>query len=58
MVITPHPLHSLDLAPCDFALYPKLKMTSTELLKGRKEDGIVVHVPKRHYFEGAGSQFE
>jgi hypothetical protein len=26
MVITPHPPYSLDLAPCDFALFPKLKM--------------------------------
>jgi hypothetical protein len=26
MVITPHPPYSPDLAPCDFALFPKLKM--------------------------------
>jgi hypothetical protein len=26
MVILPHPPYSLDLAPCDFALFPKLKM--------------------------------
>jgi hypothetical protein len=26
MVIIPHPPYSLDLAPCDFALFPKLKM--------------------------------
>jgi hypothetical protein len=25
-VIVPHPLYSLDVAPCDFALFPKLKM--------------------------------
>jgi hypothetical protein len=25
MVIVPHPPCSLDLAPCDFALFPKLK---------------------------------
>jgi hypothetical protein len=31
MVIVPHTLYSLDLAPCDFALFPKLKMK----LKGR-----------------------
>jgi hypothetical protein len=26
MVIIPHPPYSLDFAPCDFALFPKLKM--------------------------------
>jgi hypothetical protein len=26
MVIVPHPHYSTDLAPCDFALFPKLKM--------------------------------
>jgi hypothetical protein len=31
MAIIPHPPYSLDLAPCDFALFPKLKMK----LKGR-----------------------
>jgi hypothetical protein len=32
MVIIPHPPYLLDLAPCDFALFPKLKMK----LKGRR----------------------
>jgi hypothetical protein len=32
MVIVPHPPYSPDLAPCDFALFPKLKMK----LKGRR----------------------
>jgi hypothetical protein len=31
MVIVPHPPYLPDLAPCDFALFPKLKMK----LKGR-----------------------
>jgi hypothetical protein len=31
MVIVPHPPYFPDLAPCDFALFPKLKMK----LKGR-----------------------
>jgi transposase len=31
MVIVPHPLYSPDLAPCDIASFPKLKMK----LKGR-----------------------
>jgi hypothetical protein len=26
MVTVPYPPYSLDLAPCDFALFPKLKM--------------------------------
>jgi hypothetical protein len=33
MVIVPHPPYSLDLAPCDIALFPKLKMK----LKGRDD---------------------
>jgi hypothetical protein len=33
MVIVPHPPYSPDLAPCDFALFPKLKMK----LKGHFE---------------------
>jgi hypothetical protein len=34
MVIVPHPPYSLDLAPCDFTLFPKLKM---KLKRGRFE---------------------
>jgi hypothetical protein len=30
MVIVPHPPFSPDLAPCDFALFPKLKMKLKE----------------------------
>jgi transposase len=30
MVIVPHPPYSPDLAPCDFALFPKLKMKLKE----------------------------
>jgi len=26
MTVVPHPLYSPDLAPCDFFLFPKLKM--------------------------------
>jgi hypothetical protein len=29
MVIIPHPPYSLELAPCDFTLFPKLKMKLT-----------------------------
>jgi len=31
MAVIPHPLHSSDLAPCDFFLFPKMKLK----LKGR-----------------------
>jgi hypothetical protein len=30
MVIVPHPPYSPDLAPCDFTLFPKLKMKLQE----------------------------
>jgi hypothetical protein len=36
MVIIPHPPYSPDLAPCDFALFPKLKMK----LKGRHFEAV------------------
>jgi histone-lysine N-methyltransferase SETMAR len=36
MVIVPHPPYSLDLAPCDIALFPKLKMK----LKGRRFETV------------------
>jgi hypothetical protein len=36
MVIIPHPPYSLDLVPCDFALFPKLKMK----LKGQSFERV------------------
>jgi hypothetical protein len=36
MVIVPHPPYSLGLAPCDFALFPKLKIK----LKGRRFEAV------------------
>jgi hypothetical protein len=36
MVIVPHPPYSPDLAPCDFALFPKLNMK----LKGRRFETV------------------
>jgi hypothetical protein len=36
MVIVPHPPYSQDLAPCDYPLYPKLKMK----LKGRRFETV------------------
>jgi hypothetical protein len=36
MAVIPHPPHSPDLAPCDFFLFPKMKLK----LKGRRFDTI------------------
>jgi len=36
MTVIPHPLYSPDLAPCDFFLFPKLKLR----MKGRRFDTI------------------
>jgi hypothetical protein len=58
MVIVPHPPYSPALAPCDFALFPKLKMK----LKGRRFETVsdiqgesqpVLGTIKEHYFYDA-----
>jgi histone-lysine N-methyltransferase SETMAR len=58
MVIAPHPPYSPDLVPCDFALFPKLKMK----LKGRhfervsniqRESQAVLNSIKENKFCGA-----
>jgi hypothetical protein len=36
MVIVPHPPYSPDLAPCDFLLFPKLKIK----LKGQRFETV------------------
>jgi hypothetical protein len=36
MAVIPHPPYSSDLAPCDFYLFPKMKLK----LKGRRFDAI------------------
>jgi hypothetical protein len=36
MIIVPHPPYSPDLAPCDFALFPKLKIKR----KGRRFETV------------------
>ena len=33
----PHPPYSLDLAPCDFWLFPKLRGCRYEMIEGKKE---------------------
>lgn len=58
MTVVPHPPYSPDLAPCDFALFPKLKIK----LKGRRFDTIeeiqeeslsVLNTLKEHDFQDA-----
>jgi hypothetical protein len=58
MVIIPSTHYSPDLAPCDFALYPKLKMK----LKGQhfetlsdiqRESQVVLNSIKENDFHGA-----
>jgi hypothetical protein len=58
MVIVPYPPYLLDLAPCDFALCPKLKVK----LKGRRFETVsdiqrelqaVLDSIKENYFHGA-----
>jgi transposase len=58
MVIVSHPPYSPDLAPCDFALFPKLKMK----VKGRcfetvsdiqRESQVVLGNIKENDFHGA-----
>jgi hypothetical protein len=36
MAVIPHPTHSADLTPCDFFLFPKVKLK----LNGRRFDTI------------------
>ncbi|PNF19677.1 hypothetical protein B7P43_G16064 [Cryptotermes secundus] len=57
-VIVPHPLYLLDLAPCDFTLFPKLKIK----LKGQsfervsdiqRQSQVVLDSIKENYFHSA-----
>jgi histone-lysine N-methyltransferase SETMAR len=57
MIIVPHPPYSLDLTPCDFTLFPKLKMK----LKGRhfetvsdiqRESQVILNSIEENYFHG------
>jgi hypothetical protein len=63
MVIIPHPPYSPDLAPCDFALFPKLKMK----LKGRHSETLsdvhwesqaVLDSITENYFHGAFEEWK
>jgi hypothetical protein len=55
MVIVPHPPYLLDLAPCNFALFPKLKInrrfeTVSDI---QKESQMVLDNTKENDFHGA-----
>jgi hypothetical protein len=62
MAIVPYPPYSPDLAPCDFALFPKLKMK----LKARfeivsdiqRELQAVLDSSKENHFHGAFQAWE
>jgi histone-lysine N-methyltransferase SETMAR len=58
MVIVPHPPYMPDLAPCDFALFPKLKMKLNERCFEagsdiQRELQVVLDSIKENYFHGA-----
>jgi hypothetical protein len=50
MAVIPHTLYSPDLAPCDFFLFPKMKLK----LKGRQINTIEKISRKRSKNEGDG----
>jgi hypothetical protein len=47
MAVIPHPLYSPDLAPCDFFLFPKMKLK----LKGRRFDTIEIHAESQRVLD-------
>jgi hypothetical protein len=62
-MVIPYPPYSLDLVPCDFALFPKLKMK----LKGRRfetvpdiqgESQVVLNSVKENDFHSAFEAWE
>ena len=51
---TPHPPYSLDLAPCDFWLFPKFRGCRYERIKEMKEAVTkVIHTLTQEDFHGA-----
>ena len=48
----PHPPYSLDLAPCDFCLFPKLRGCRYETIEEKKEAVTKVIAVGGNYFEG------
>jgi hypothetical protein len=58
IIIVPHPPYSLNLAPCDFGLFPKLKMKLKEryfetVSDIQSESQAVLDSIKENYFHGA-----
>jgi hypothetical protein len=56
MVIIPHPPCSLDLAPCGFTLFPKLKMKGLRFKTVsdiQRESQAILYSIKENYFRGA-----
>jgi hypothetical protein len=53
MVIITHPPYSQDLASCDFALFPELKMELKGWSFEPKESQAVLDNIKENYFHGA-----
>ena len=52
--IVPHPPHCLDLTPCDFWLFPKLKGCRYEIIEEMKEAVMkVIHMLTQEDFHGA-----
>jgi hypothetical protein len=58
MTVVPHPPYSPDLAPCDFSLYPRLKIKlkgcrfdTTEVIKA--ESQAVPNTLTEHDFQDA-----
>jgi hypothetical protein len=58
MVIVPRPPYSPGLGPCDFALFPKLKMKLKQrrfeaVLENQRESQAVLYSIKENGFHGA-----
>jgi hypothetical protein len=53
IVIIPHPPYLLDLAPCDYALFPKLKMKLTGHFETVSDIQRVLDSIKENDFHGA-----
>jgi hypothetical protein len=63
MVIVPHPSYSSDLAPCDFALFPKLKMKLMRrhfetVFDIQRESQVVLDITEENYFDGASEEWK
>ena len=48
ITVIPHPPYSPDLAPCDFFLFPKLKLRIIEEIQ-EESQGVLDTIPKRDF---------